>query len=240
MFIRSTKAGAETPATHQCHLSSNRCTRRSTKAGAETPATLGGGAECHPLRIPLNEGRGRDPGDTPIEVASSPSGSLNEGRGRDPGDTIRPCTKYQRPRIPLNEGRGRDPGDTHGAGRVVVAIAQRRPGPRPRRHPPMRLPFAVAVQALNEGRGRDPGDTGWRLLACQRTHTAQRRPGPRPRRHSRCKYPPTAQRRPGPRPRRHPARRNGRRRGDGIAQRRPGPRPRRHLGPVVKPGFTLL
>ena len=67
---------------------------RSTKAGAETPAT--------PSRIlrtgctisfqPLNEGRGRDPGDTRPSALIAGSvtpdvASLNEGRGRDPGDT---------------------------------------------------------------------------------------------------------------------------------------------------------
>ena len=60
----------------------------------------------------LNEGRGRDPGDTgnASGMRSTPS-SLNEGRGRDPGDTtLGPCVN--RATSTLNEGRGRDPGDT--------------------------------------------------------------------------------------------------------------------------------
>ena len=41
-----------------------------------------------PFLSPLNEGRGRDPGDTGAYPRRRPPGSpLNEGRGRDPGDT---------------------------------------------------------------------------------------------------------------------------------------------------------
>ena len=62
---------------------------RSTKAGAETPATRGG----------------------------------------------RPW--FANARLALNEGRGRDPGDTADRSNLIVSYqdAQRRPGPRPRRHP---------------------------------------------------------------------------------------------------------
>ena len=63
---RSTKAGVETPAT-PCGSSRapTRARSRSTKAGVETPATPGLAAGgMHPLPSPLNEGRGRDPGDT--------------------------------------------------------------------------------------------------------------------------------------------------------------------------------
>ena len=45
------------------------------------------------------------------------------------------------PSLPLNEGRGRDPGDTRviswkmdGSNAEFRLVAQRRPGPRPRRH----------------------------------------------------------------------------------------------------------
>ena len=61
---------------------------RSTKAGAVTPATrpswTGDGRENRSL----NEGRGRNPGDTPSAPAPAhDSRTLNEGRGRNPGDT---------------------------------------------------------------------------------------------------------------------------------------------------------
>ena len=85
----------------------------------------------------------------------------------------------------LNEGRGRDPGDTWHNDRpdATRRDAQRRPGPRPRRHEEIghgahwadwrstkagaETPathencFSAVGQltALNEGRGRDPGDT---------------------------------------------------------------------------------
>ena len=62
---RSTKAGAETPATRcprpDVVLEVN---RRSTKAGAETPATPPARGAPNRRRSSLNEGRGRDPGDT--------------------------------------------------------------------------------------------------------------------------------------------------------------------------------
>ena len=134
---RSTKAGVETPATPvasvgMCAPSASAQRRpgsrprrhirqrlrqvldpgRSTKAGVETPATpvpvprLGGFGRA------LNEGRGRDPGDTPWAKCGSSSGpSLNEGRGRDPGDTWVARAREGLTGA-LNEGRGRDPGDT--------------------------------------------------------------------------------------------------------------------------------
>ena len=134
---RSTKAGAETPATpgvqglasHDGNLAQrrpgprprrhygglirdDRVRVRSTKAGAETPATRGITPRRWAWSTSLNEGRGRDPGDTPTRGGRVPPGdALNEGRGRDPGDTGpgRVGSLHDRP---LNEGRGRDPGDT--------------------------------------------------------------------------------------------------------------------------------
>ena len=112
MRLRSTKAGAETPATPSARTRHRTDDPRSTKAGAETPATPGYEARYLLLVTPLNEGRGRDPGDTrngwPVACASS---SLNEGRGRDPGDTISFAPNWN-----------------------ARSFAQRRPGPRPRRH----------------------------------------------------------------------------------------------------------
>ena len=62
--LRSTKAGAETPATLADNHMWSLLWERSTKAGAETPATPGYEARYLLLVTPLNEGRGRDPGDT--------------------------------------------------------------------------------------------------------------------------------------------------------------------------------
>ena len=161
---RSTKAGAETPATRLPELPGrDHEIMRSTKAGAETPATpLLKEERCRTARNTLNEGRGRDPGDTPHRPRPMQfwGQTLNEGRGRDPGDTIT-CTWHP----------------------IWYSNAQRRPGPRPRRHNVQ--PFkGVALfgrstkagaetpathanisrwtasgWALNEGRGRDSGDT---------------------------------------------------------------------------------
>ena len=85
---RSTKAGAETPATRDRYRRHEADGRRSTKAGAETPAT-----PCA-VRGNLRAGRrstkaGAETPATPRWPPSPRHGlpSLNEGRGRDPGDT---------------------------------------------------------------------------------------------------------------------------------------------------------
>ena len=187
---RSTKAGAETPATHLGDRSAAAQLLRSTKAGAETPATPTASLFSCATVCSLNEGRGRDPGDTPsVPLLSASPSALNEGRGRDPGDTARsrrprhsqttrstkagaetpatrgrPCHTESRGSS-LNEGRGRDPGDTHPwhvrSFWTQVVSAQRRPGPRPRRHALLcsRSRLWSGKCSLNEGRGRDPGDT---------------------------------------------------------------------------------
>ena len=113
---------------------------RSTKAGAETPATRSRARRTPSSRSSLNEGRGRDPGDTPRRHSGMRRcDALNEGRGRDPGDT----------------GRTRSSSES-------LHSAQRRPGPRPRRHKLEQEPQLLLAPSLNEGRGRDPGDTAAR------------------------------------------------------------------------------
>ena len=88
---RSTKAGAETPATHPSPDPYTAHVVRSTKAGAETPATR---APCRPRMRTIFSNAQRRPGPRPRRhtmLVSRPchdtSGPLNEGRGRDPGDT---------------------------------------------------------------------------------------------------------------------------------------------------------
>ena len=134
----------------------------------------------------LNEGRGVNPGDTPVRSSRwTARGTLNEGRGVNPGDTARtaaapgcdvqraqrrpgreprrhtraPAGAFRR-RRPLNEGRGVNPGDTLR----------------------FRLHFLAPV-ALNEGRGVNPGDTVSRWSPAGASPRAQRRPGREPRRH---------------------------------------------------------
>ena len=86
--------------------------------------------------MPLNEGRGMNPGDTLRRLGGAKdSAALNEGRGMNPGDTSRPSQSRDR-QPPLNEGRGMNPGDTDSEARVLALMhdAQRRPGDEPRRH----------------------------------------------------------------------------------------------------------
>ena len=134
---------------------------RSTKAGAETPATRPAAGPGRSGSGALNEGRGRDPGDTWPEAAPRcPWAPLNEGRGRDPGDTAR-SPGHELWRTPLNEGRGRDPGDTgcRWSGRPGCRPLNEGRGRDPGDTRPTRgLPRAPGA-SLNEGRGRDPGDT---------------------------------------------------------------------------------
>jgi hypothetical protein len=70
--VRSTKAGAGTPATRRVRPQYGTLAGgRSTKAGAGTPATHAAApaAASDPITLnegPLNEGRGGNPGDTAI------------------------------------------------------------------------------------------------------------------------------------------------------------------------------
>ena len=192
--VRSTKAGAETPATAVGPLEINHVALRSTKAGAETPATVRFG-NCRWLRSSraLNEGRGRNPGDSfglgTLRTALRALAQRRPGPKPRRQFLVRQCegdrslprstkagaeTPATAPASelasavvspPLNEGRGRNPGDS----RRTIARS-------PTGHP-----------ALNEGRGRNPGDScatraRWRVA----NQTAQRRPGPKPRRQARC------------------------------------------------------
>ena len=136
--VRSTKAGARTPATRCRSLRRRQHLGRSTKAGARTPAThrrrLPASRRFRPaqrrpghaprrhdesslrtnaLRSPLNEGRGTHPGDTGVVHARKSVGamSLNEGRGTHPGDTAATMATWAESAA-LNEGRGTHPGDT--------------------------------------------------------------------------------------------------------------------------------
>ena len=112
--------------------------------------------------------------------------SLNEGRGLNPGDTLASERVHGAGYEPLNEGRGLNPGDTRARAcrfLYVLVVAQRRPGPKPRRHfsfvcfacsfryaqrrpgpKPRRhvlraSPSSRKPTSLNEGRGLNPGDT---------------------------------------------------------------------------------
>ena len=263
---------------------------RSTKAGAETPATRNGFAATwsgddnaqrrpgpRPRRHPpgpgcvrcgcstLNEGRGRDPGDTGgTTVTDRQAVPLNEGRGRDPGDTPLPSVAPG-PLAALNEGRGRDPGDTrnHVEFTATDEVAQRRPGPRPRRHGSSRPQNRLGRDRSTKAGAETPATLPPLPTKSWVRFAAQRRPGPRPRRHGDGRpsrwdqgrrstkagaetpaTPPSSH----PRSRRSTPLNEGRGRDPGDttnrgsaprrfshAQRRPGPRPRRHTrGPWLR------
>ena len=168
--------------------------RRSTKAGAETPAT-------RPIREwgrvpcgPLNEGRGRDPGDTGLtdRVAFLRDERSTKAGAETPATQPWPLT-FSCAGKPLNEGRGRDPGDTRPFWDWCAGIsgAQRRPGPRPRRHSGVSLVGRPVLARSTKAGAETPATRVILIRVLLKGICAQRRPGPRPRRH-RHLYPVTA------------------------------------------------
>ena len=192
---RSTKAGAETPATPPAVLESMHgptalnedrgrdpgdtppgsiqgagCLVRSTKAGAETPATRSPVDRDAPSGTFAQRRPGPRPRrHPPVSRRRSPSCStLNEGRGRDPGDTSCRRSYVLWHCNALNEGRGRDPGDTlyFFDKTIHIIIRSTKAGAETPATPLRPSGGRVSGPALNEGRGRDPGDT----LASQEIH----------------------------------------------------------------------
>ena len=88
------------------------CSVRSTKAGARTPAIRRRAYAAARAVAALNEGRGANPGDTPgLGRHRAAPAALNEGRGANPGDTPG-LGRHRAAPAALNEGRGANPGDT--------------------------------------------------------------------------------------------------------------------------------
>ena len=112
---RSTKAGAETPATALGDaFEVAHGVARSTKAGAETPATV-----PTPARPPLTSGLAqRRPGPKPRrqDPGRLPKGGSDRERSTKAGaetPATAPCTRpMMTSGSTLNEGRGRNPGDS--------------------------------------------------------------------------------------------------------------------------------
>ncbi len=162
---RSTKAGDSAPATRRRHEVGNVSRHRSTKAGDSAPATPVSGCAARRRRMARSTKAGDSAPATPPTVTL-----LERHRYRA---QRRPGTRPRRhsqvawsvsylSRLSLNEGRGLGPGDTARHAQQTGSVgypAQRRPGTRPRRHPPARLPGRPAPPPLNEGRGLGPGDT---------------------------------------------------------------------------------
>ncbi len=184
---------------------------RSTKAGARTPATPPGHQPASPPSPALNEGRGTHPGDTDRAMSAfARRASLNEGRGTHPGDTIVRSQGHQGGTHRSTKAGARTPA-THapgGQGRVYRASRSTKAGARTPATRWCRRNRCGPGGTLNEGRGTHPGDTGppavvgWgagrrstkagaRTPATPAAHaagghelrSAQRRPGHAPRRH---------------------------------------------------------
>ena len=185
---------------------------RSTKAGASTPATRTEPSTSASTRSTLNEGRGINPGDTfrihfGLYRISDP---LNEGRGINPGDTlVCRCLDYHS-QNPLNEGRGINPGDTshHPEGRRQGVERSTKAGASTPATPGTITTVAVELLHRSTKAGAStPATPLYFRPYSSPLAAAQRRPGHQPRRHSFrfCArlHRSAAQRRPGHQPRRH-------------------------------------
>ena len=147
--------------THAPAVRRQRLVLRSTKAGARTPATRW--CRCRPSRgaAPLNEGRGTHPGDTASSAAET---ILSATAQRRPGHAPRRHVAQRRQPEHIHarstKAGARTPATRHSRGPSPrwMCVAQRRPGHAPRRHA-LRSTRSRAGAALNEGRGTHPGDT---------------------------------------------------------------------------------
>ena len=112
-LARSTKAGARTPAT-PLHLGTDgKLQDRSTKAGARTPATRGRSAATVRRCMGAQRRPGREPRRHIQHRAGNERrlGRSTKAGARTPATPARRPAAPSRPR-PLNEGRGANPGDT--------------------------------------------------------------------------------------------------------------------------------
>jgi len=107
---------------------------RSTKAGAETPATPSPGCSRREATSTLNEGRGRNPSDTPDHVHQ---GALDAPRSTKAG--------AETPATPVESLERR---------LACLGCAQRRPGPKPQRH--LLLPSRFLLEAGHAQRRPGP------------------------------------------------------------------------------------
>ena len=243
---------------------------RSTKAGARTPATPGLAESALADAATLNEGRGANPGytrDSPRDCETSERSTKAGARtpatlvgadgadhrlpaqrrpGREPRRHSGPPSSIQPWGRTLNEGRGANPGDTlRRAGLSGKPVgAQRRPGREPRRHGDrLRVPLLPLPRSTKAG-ARTPATLRGRTGDDAIPIDAQRRPGREPRRHVALWFQGVliwlAQRRPGREPRRHSRIAPIAARCRPAAQRRPGREPRRHSRRMKDHTKTLL
>ena len=136
--LRSTKAGAGTPATREPGRRRHGAEGRSTKAGAGTPATL---AVSAAVATPVGAAQ-RRPGPEPrLHDTIQADHRAGEHAQRRPGPEPRLHAHWAPPSP------------------STWSTAQRRPGPEPRLHLRRGRESCARPGALNEGRGRNPGYT---------------------------------------------------------------------------------
>ena len=164
---------AETPATDRRTAAGSCWCPRSTRARTETPATAPERATRPSSRTSLNEGQGRDPGNSGSSSSIWTSSSRAQRRPgprprQQPASALRifPSIRHAqrrpgpRPRQQRGPGQGRVDPSPH---------AQRRPGPRPRQQVHRASTESVAIrQRSTKARAETPATVG--LPGARRTH----------------------------------------------------------------------
>ena len=153
---RSTKAGAETPAIQRNVADHLGVQTRSTKAGAETPATLGLTNRSPDAGFPLNEGRGRDPGDTLANRCETFHLHRSTKAGAETPATHPEVLIYMTDLERSTKAGAETPATRQGSLGLTSAPDR---STKAGAETPATHGIEVRWTALNEGRGRDPGDT---------------------------------------------------------------------------------
>ena len=190
---------------------------RSTKAGAQTPATAAFSAvRARSMAWSAQQRPGRKPRRHQLrdrDANSWDESALNKGRGANPGDSGNPAISGRSAKSIAQQRPGRKPRRQAFpfAFSITGPFAQQRPGRKPRRQQaPCRQRHSRRRSTLNKGRGVNPGDShlcravrSWWIVG------AQQRPVRKPRRQEDGAFTGTAaeshaQQRPGRKPRRQP------------------------------------
>ena len=136
---------------------------RSTKAGAQAPATPNRPAALARSRATLNEGRSSSPGDTRLVLPHRRRVPIRSTKAGAQAPATRPRmfgassgTPYAQRRPELKPRRHMPSGRPM---KVGPNFAQRRPELKPRRHTAGRCSTPGPRWSLNEGRSPSPGDT---------------------------------------------------------------------------------
>ena len=158
---------------------------RSTKAGAKTPATRLLPPPPGTSQSTLNEGRGQNPGDTRRRLGQCcPQVSLNEGRGQNPGDTTADCRIDPSSRQRSTKAGAKTPATRRPTVQQDrVAVRSTKAGAKTPATHVMPSPCARGLTRSTKAGAKTPATRHRTWPHPFAPPIAQRRPGPKPRRH---------------------------------------------------------